>query len=88
MDKGMWTPKIISACTGPNAAVYCGKSAGAIVAGTTVGTATWKVRIVMRFLCCTLLSHGLSRDFDTPFITPHEKRGGMIPRLFQVWNDM
>jgi len=42
MDKGMWTSRIISACTGPNAAVYCGKSAGAIVAGSTVETATWK----------------------------------------------
>jgi peptidase E len=75
MDKGMWTSRIISACTGPNAAVYCGKSAGAIVAGSTVETATWKVRIVMKKCCDTPLSHGLSRDFDSPFVTPYAKKG-------------
>eukprot|EP00978_Attheya_sp_CCMP212_P041237 scaffold233774_cov49-Attheya_sp.AAC.2 len=51
MDKGMWTSRIMSACTGPNAAVYCGKSAGAIVAGSTVGTATWKTKELQQTNC-------------------------------------
>mmetsp|Transcript_32210 Transcript_32210/g.65412 ORF Transcript_32210/g.65412 Transcript_32210/m.65412 type:complete len:417 (-) Transcript_32210:711-1961(-) len=43
MDKGDWTTDLVSACAGPDAyAVYCGKSAGAIVAGSMVDTATWK----------------------------------------------
>ena len=44
MDKGDWGPVIQKACIGTNAAVYCGKSAGAIVGGQLVETATWKVR--------------------------------------------
>lgn len=43
MEKGNYLSLIRDACTGPNAtSVYLGKSAGAIVAGNTVGTATWK----------------------------------------------
>lgn len=43
IDKGDWGQHIQSACTGPDAkSVYIGKSAGAIIAGTTVETATWK----------------------------------------------
>jgi len=40
--KGNWSNDIIAACTGFDAAVYCGKSAGAISAGALVETATWK----------------------------------------------
>jgi peptidase E len=44
LEKGNWSPHIRAACTGPDAtAVYVGKSAGAIIAGATVETATWKV---------------------------------------------
>jgi hypothetical protein len=43
MEKGDWENDIKNACCGPNAyAFYCGKSAGAILAGATVETATWK----------------------------------------------
>jgi hypothetical protein len=41
MIKGDWEEDLLSAIRG---AVYCGKSAGAILAGWTVETATWKVR--------------------------------------------
>lgn len=45
IEKGNWGSLLKSACTGPDAcAVYIGKSAGAIVAGALVETATWKVR--------------------------------------------
>ena len=38
-----WTDDLLTACTGNDAyAVYVGKSAGAIVAGSRVDTATWK----------------------------------------------
>jgi len=42
IDKGGYSTLIKDACTGPSGAVYCGKSAGAIVAGRNVATATWK----------------------------------------------
>lgn len=42
IDKGEYSQLIIDACTGELGAVYCGKSAGAIVAGDDVSTATWK----------------------------------------------
>jgi len=42
IDKGQYSQLIIDACTGESGAVYCGKSAGAIVAGDDVSTATWK----------------------------------------------
>jgi len=42
MTKGGWADKIVAACSGPSGAVYCGKSAGAIIAGKHVETATWK----------------------------------------------
>jgi len=42
MTKGDWADKIVAACSGPSGAVYCGKSAGAIIAGKHVETATWK----------------------------------------------
>jgi hypothetical protein len=43
MEKGNYLSIIRDACAGPNStSVYLGKSAGAIVAGYTVGTATWK----------------------------------------------
>lgn len=43
MVKGGWEEDLLSAISG---AVYCGKSAGAILAGRTVETATWKVCII------------------------------------------
>ncbi len=42
IDKGEYSQLIIDACTGNSGAVYCGKSAGAIVAGDDMSTATWK----------------------------------------------
>ena len=43
IEKGDWDKELVAACTGPDAySVYCGKSAGAIVAGSRVDTATWK----------------------------------------------
>ena len=43
VEKGNWAPHLRAACTGPDASsVYIGKSAGAIIAGATVETATWK----------------------------------------------
>eukprot|EP01082_Thalassiosira_pseudonana_P011671 g10490.t1 g10490 contig4:1967476-1968709(+) len=42
IDKGNYSKLIKEACTGNDGAVYCGKSAGAIVAGSNVSTATWK----------------------------------------------
>ena len=45
IEKGDWTwaDDLLTACTGKDAyAVYVGKSAGAIVAGSRVDTATWK----------------------------------------------
>lgn len=42
LTKGGWKNDLISAISGRNAAVYCGKSAGAILAGALVETATWK----------------------------------------------
>lgn len=42
IENGMWSNDLRSAITGPNAAVYCGKSAGAIIAGKRVDTACWK----------------------------------------------
>ena len=42
IDKGEYSQLIIDVCTGESGSVYCGKSAGAIVAGNDVSTATWK----------------------------------------------
>ena len=44
IEKGGWGPHIIKACTGDDAAVYCGTSAGAIIMGQSMATACWKVR--------------------------------------------
>lgn len=44
MTKGDWKDDLVSAVTEGNT-VYCGKSAGAILAGKTVETATWKVYV-------------------------------------------
>lgn len=44
IEKGNWSQYFMDSCTGDNAsAVYCGKSAGAIVGGKLVETATFKV---------------------------------------------
>ena len=53
IEKGNWSDQILNACTGDTAAVYCGKSAGAIVAGQLVETATWKVCIYYFCEMCT-----------------------------------
>ena len=42
IEKGDWAGLLADSCTGPDAATYVGKSAGAIVAGGTVETACWK----------------------------------------------
>jgi len=42
LEKGEYSQLIIDACTGESGTVYLGKSAGAIVAGNDVSTATWK----------------------------------------------
>jgi peptidase E len=42
MEKGNWNELMASAVTGDDAAVYCGTSAGAILAGSSMETATWK----------------------------------------------
>ena len=43
IERGDWVDDIMRACTGNDAsAVYVGKSAGAIIAGSRVDTATWK----------------------------------------------
>ena len=42
IDEGGYASLIKGACTGNGSAVYCGKSAGAIVAGKRVDVATWK----------------------------------------------
>ena len=42
IDKGDYSSLMKDACVGESGAVYCGKSAGAIVAGSSVATATWK----------------------------------------------
>lgn len=43
VEKGDWADVIMRACTGNDAyAVYVGKSAGAIIVGSRVDTATWK----------------------------------------------
>jgi peptidase E len=44
IEKGDWTQDLRNACTGENAAVYCGTSAGAIIMGDSMETACWKVR--------------------------------------------
>lgn len=44
IQKGDWGQPLKDAVTGSKASVYCGKSAGAIVAGACIETATWKVR--------------------------------------------
>ena len=42
-DKHDWTRRLKKACTGSEGAIYIGKSAGAIIAGVSMDTATWKV---------------------------------------------
>ena len=42
INKGDYHPLIQDLCTGSSGSVYFGKSAGAIVAGSRVATATWK----------------------------------------------
>ncbi|KAL7532251.1 hypothetical protein ACHAWF_004063 [Thalassiosira exigua] len=42
IEKGGYAALMRDACTGPSGAIYCGKSAGAIIAGSSVATATWK----------------------------------------------
>lgn len=42
MDKGNYFDDLTSIITGEGYAVYCGKSAGAIVAGESIETGTWK----------------------------------------------
>lgn len=42
IEKGGYKELLINAVTGNDAAVYCGTSAGAIIAGSSMETATWK----------------------------------------------
>eukprot|EP00980_Cylindrotheca_fusiformis_P002727 scaffold629_cov140-Cylindrotheca_fusiformis.AAC.4 len=42
IEKGNWKDILTSAVMGKDAAVYCGTSAGAIIAGSSMETATWK----------------------------------------------
>ena len=42
IEKGEYSQYIVDACTGESGSVYCGKSAGAIVAGNDMSTASWK----------------------------------------------
>jgi hypothetical protein len=42
MEKGGWEQDLLAVITGKEAAVYCGKSAGAILGGARMDTATWK----------------------------------------------
>ena len=55
IDKGDWSDLIVDACTCSSSsslstkpALYVGSSAGAIIAGKYVETATWKVRSILR----------------------------------------
>ena len=62
IEKGGWGPHIIKACTGDDAAVYCGTSAGAIIMGQSIATACWKVRRADARDCVTGRSLCLSHD--------------------------
>lgn len=42
IEKGHWDEDLVRYCTGPRQGVYCGSSAGAIVAGASIETACWK----------------------------------------------
>lgn len=42
IEKGQYSSLIKNACIGKNGSIFMGKSAGAIVAGSTIATATWK----------------------------------------------
>jgi len=76
MTKGDWQDDLVSAITTGNS-VYCGKSAGAILAGRTVETATWKVCYMTAIVGCDVvcivlasssftLLKGLGRSFSCP----------------------
>ena len=59
MEKGDWTQDLIDAITGSNAAVYVGTSAGAILMGSSMETACWKVRLdTHQFANLVELSYG------------------------------
>jgi hypothetical protein len=65
IEKGGWGPYFVKACTGDDAAVYCGTSAGAIIMGQSMATACWKVSgadgVTGRSL---YLSHGSTARMD------------------------
>lgn len=42
VEKGSWSQDIIDVCSGTTPAVFCGQSAGAILAGANLETAIWK----------------------------------------------
>jgi peptidase E len=49
IEKGGWGDDLVKACTGSNAAVYCGTSAGAIIIGESMETACWKVSLAVHY---------------------------------------
>ena len=92
MTKGDWQEDLVSAITSGNS-MYCGKSAGAILAGKSVETATWKVSNF------TIVSTGVSCVcFYCPFELVTQsilrrssywvERVGTILLLFQAWKHM
>lgn len=59
IEKGDWGADIVRACSGRDAAVYCGTSAGAIVMGASMDTACWKVGASRSFYCSSRYCHDL-----------------------------
>ena len=81
IEKGDWKEDLIKACSGPDAAVYCGTSAGAIVMGETMETACWKVGTVDVSPKFEVASFWTSMSIRThifdPFISSLQQRVGM-----------
>jgi hypothetical protein len=92
----------VNACTGENAAVYCGTSAGAIIMGESMETACWKVkssscleirsvlwRVLTNTHCAMVIIRIVTRDGMTHQSFP-EKRPMMIGTASRAldWQEM
>jgi peptidase E len=83
VDKGEWGPSLVRAASSP-ATVYCGSSAGAILAGARVETACWKGWDDPRVVADRPQADDWIGAPSLGLVGPHS----FFPHMNDSWNDL
>jgi peptidase E len=83
VDKGSWLPSLVRAASNP-ATVYCGSSAGAILAGARVETACWKGWDDPRVVPDRAQADDWIGASGLGLVGPHS----FFPHMNDSWNDL